>query len=199
MSKIAKVGLIPLVFAIIAPAALAQVNARWVCRVAMGSFGPSPYRSRIEAILGSTSDVQPVTPVAGEVTSRFGWRIHPIHHTQNFHTGIDIAAPAGTPIYSSDAGIVEIANHGGAIGLQVVLNHDSHKTIYGHMSQLAVSPGQSVQRGHLIGYVGSTGDSTGPHLHFTVYERQHHDWHRIDPALYLAQSAEPSECHHLRY
>ncbi|MEM8716390.1 MAG: M23 family metallopeptidase [Cyanobacteria bacterium P01_G01_bin.4] len=197
MSKIALV-LVPLTLAIAAPTAVAQINERWVCRVAMGSFGPSPYRSRIEEILGRDRGVQPVTPVAGEVTSSFGWRTHPIYQTQNFHTGIDIAAPAGAPIYSSDAGTVEVANHGGAIGLQVMLNHDSHRTIYGHMSQLAVSPGQSVQRGHLIGYVGSTGDSTGPHLHFTVYERQLNGWERIDPANYLAQSSESSECQHLR-
>ena len=177
-----------------APSANAQPNNRWICRVAAGSFGPSPYRSRIEEILGSPALSSPITPVSGPVTSQFGWRTHPIYGTSNFHNGIDIAAPEGTPIYSSDAGTVELANHGGAIGLQVVLEHPHHKTIYGHMSQLAVSAGQPVQRGDLIGYVGSTGDSTGPHLHFTVYERLSDGWGRVDPAGYLAQTSPQTDC-----
>ncbi|MGK7911586.1 MAG: M23 family metallopeptidase [Synechococcus sp.] len=178
----------------VAPSAIAQPNNRWICRVAAGSFGPSPYRSRIEEILGSTIQSSPITPVSGPVTSDFGWRTHPIYGTSNFHSGIDIAAPMGTPIYSSEAGTVETANHGGAIGLQVVLNHGSHKTIYGHMSQLAVAPGQSVRRGDAIGYVGSTGTSTGPHLHFTVYERLPNGWGRVDPAAYLAQTSTQTDC-----
>ncbi|MEM8716028.1 MAG: M23 family metallopeptidase [Cyanobacteria bacterium P01_G01_bin.4] len=176
------------------PSAIAQPNNRWICRVAAGSFGPSPYRSRIEEILGSPPQSSPMTPVSGPVTSNFGWRTHPIYGTSNFHTGIDIAAAEGTPIYSSEAGTVEAANDGGAIGLQVVLNHGLHKTIYGHMSQLAVAPGQSVQRGDAIGYVGSTGTSTGPHLHFTVYERLPDGWGRVDPAAYLAQPSSQTDC-----
>ena len=197
MSKIASIGLVPLALAVTAPAVLGQASDRWVCRVAAGSFGPSPYRSRIEEIL-QTRSLSPTLPVSGPVTSRFGWRTHPIYGTSNFHTGIDIAAAEGTPIYSSDAGTVELANHGGAIGLQVAIVHATHKTIYGHMSRFAVSPGQSVQRGDPIGYVGSTGDSTGPHLHFTVYERQHDRWERIDPAEYLAQAPTTSDCQHAR-
>ena len=198
MAKITPVLLAPFALALVLPMAQAQLSDRWVCRVAMGSFGPSPYRSRIETILGGTNPQQlPLTPVAGNITSTFGWRSHPIHGTQSFHTGIDIAAPHGTPIYSSDAGTVEIANHGGSIGLQVVLDHSTHKTVYGHMSQIAVTAGQSISRGQPIGYVGSTGDSTGPHLHFTVFERQHNQWQRIDPATYLAQSPTPSNCQHL--
>lgn len=171
-----------------------QITDSWVCRVAAGSFGPSPYRTRIDEIL-RTGEL-PATPVSGHITSAFGWRTHPIYGTQNFHTGIDIAAPEGTPIYSSEAGVVEVANHGGAIGLQVTISHATHKTIYGHMSRIAVAPGQSIQQGDLIGYVGSTGDSTGPHLHFTVYEQQADGWQRIDPANYLAQSSSP-QCQHL--
>lgn len=192
--QIATLALALTTLLIASPSTTAQPSNRWICLVAAGSFGPSPYRSRIEEILGSPVQSSPITPVSGPVTSNFGWRIHPIYGTSNFHSGIDIAAPEGTPIYSSDAGTVELANHGGAIGLQVVLEHLSHKTIYGHMSQLAVSAGQSVQQGDLIGYVGSTGDSTGPHLHFTVFERQTDGWGRIDPANYLAQTSTHTDC-----
>ncbi len=89
---------------------------------------------------------------------------------QRFHTGIDLAAPIGTPIYAAKAGQVATAGWSrGGFGLHVILDHGaSHETVYAHMSRVAVRPGEWVERGEIIGYVGSTGWSTGPHLHFEV-------------------------------
>jgi murein DD-endopeptidase MepM/ murein hydrolase activator NlpD len=89
---------------------------------------------------------------------------------QRFHTGIDLAAPTGTPIYAARAGQVDTAGWSRfGYGLHVILDHGgAQETLYGHMSRIAVRPGQWVARGELIGYVGSTGWSTGPHLHFEV-------------------------------
>ncbi len=89
---------------------------------------------------------------------------------QRFHTGIDLAAPTGTPIYAARAGQVDTAGWSRfGYGLHVILDHGgAQETLYGHMSRIAVRPGQWVDRGDLIGYVGSTGWSTGPHLHFEV-------------------------------
>ncbi len=89
---------------------------------------------------------------------------------QRFHTGLDLAAPMGTPIYAARAGQVETAGWSPyGYGLNVILNHGgSVETLYGHMSRIVAQPGEYVQRGQLIGYVGSTGWSTGPHVHFEV-------------------------------
>jgi murein DD-endopeptidase MepM/ murein hydrolase activator NlpD len=109
-------------------------------------------------------------PVRGaRLTSPFGFRVHPIYGTTRLHTGMDLAAPAGTPIKAAaDAVVVSAGPHGG-YGLAVVLDHGSAlATLYGHMSRLDVRPGDVVHRGDQIGLVGSTGASTGPHVHFEV-------------------------------
>lgn len=89
---------------------------------------------------------------------------------QRFHTGLDMAAPTGTPIYAAQSGQVEVAGWSSwGYGIHAIIDHgNSLETLYGHMSRLAVRPGQYVERGDLVGYVGSTGWSTGPHLHFEV-------------------------------
>jgi len=108
-------------------------------------------------------------PVSGGVTSGFGWRMHPITHTRRFHDGVDLSAGYGTPIHAADKGMVVHAGWWGAYGQAVILDHGSGlSTLYGHMSSIAVGDGQTVHRGQIIGYVGSTGWSTGPHLHFSV-------------------------------
>jgi murein DD-endopeptidase MepM/ murein hydrolase activator NlpD len=107
-------------------------------------------------------------PVRGaRLTSPFGFRVHPIYRTVRLHTGMDLAAPAGTPIKAAaDAVVVSAGAHGG-YGLAVVLDHGGAlATLYGHMSRLDVQPGDVVHRGDRIGLVGSTGASTGPHVHF---------------------------------
>ena len=103
------------------------------------------------------------------VTSQFGGRIHPIYHTSGSHRGIDISAPRGTPICAAGNGVVIRACYSGSYGNHVMVNHGGGVvTVYAHASALAVSVGQSVTTGQVIAYVGSTGASTGNHLHFEV-------------------------------
>lgn len=107
----------------------------------------------------------------GNLRSRFGYRIHPIFHTRRLHTGIDLAATTGTPIYASGDGVVERAQWVSGYGRYVELRHvNGYETAYGHMSRIAdgMAPGVHVQQGQIIGYVGTSGQSTGPHLHFEI-------------------------------
>ncbi len=109
-------------------------------------------------------------PCAGPITSPYGYRIHPILHTRRFHNGIDIGAGYGTPIKASDDGRVMYAGWKGAYGKTVIVDHGSGwSTMYGHCSKIYVGRGEVVSRGETIAAVGSTGWSTGSHLHWTVY------------------------------
>ena len=109
------------------------------------------------------------TPGYSKITSDYGMRVHPILGTKKLHTGIDIGAPSGTSIVSGDAGVVIHAGWLGAYGNAVVVDHGGGlSTLYGHMSSIAVREGQQVTAGQKLGGVGSTGLSTGPHLHFEV-------------------------------
>ncbi|MCG9478736.1 MAG: peptidoglycan DD-metalloendopeptidase family protein [Actinomycetia bacterium] len=108
-------------------------------------------------------------PVAGRISSGFGYRVHPIFGTRRFHSGLDLAAPYGTPIIAADGGQVVQAGYFGGYGNSIMIYHGGgYATWYAHMSGFNVSNGQMVQRGQVIGFVGSTGWSTGPHLHFEV-------------------------------
>lgn len=112
-----------------------------------------------------------ITPVSGYViSSAFGMRVHPVLGYARMHNGIDMACAAGTPIYATRAGTVTVASYqAGGAGNYVALNHgDGFGSIYMHMTNYVVTAGQKVSAGQLIGYVGSTGISTGPHLHFGV-------------------------------
>lgn len=101
--------------------------------------------------------------------SAYGWRLHPILGVMKFHAGEDIGAPSGTPILAADSGVAYPASNPGGYGNYVLIDHgDGRSTLYGHMTSYCVSYGQSVKQGDVIGYVGSTGLSTGPHLHFEV-------------------------------
>lgn len=109
-------------------------------------------------------------PVPGGVSSGFGMRFHPILNYSRMHQGVDLRASYGTPIIAVSDGRVEFAGWHGGHGNAVELNHGGGlETLYGHMSRIAVRVGESVHRGAVIGYVGSTGLSTGPHLHFEVH------------------------------
>jgi len=120
--------------------------------------------------------------VVGEVTSGFGYRIHPIFNVRRMHTGIDIDADTGDPIKAASGGTVVSAGWRGGYGKCVVIAHSGGlATLYGHMSEIKVSVGQAVKKGQVIGKVGSTGYSTGPHLHFEV--RVNGDC--VDPLKYL--------------
>lgn len=109
-------------------------------------------------------------PLAVErMTSNFGMREHPILGGRRAHKGIDLAAPTGTPVYATADGTVSRASWFSGYGLYVSLEHGGDmQTRYGHMSRLNVADGQRVHKGDIIGYVGSTGNSTGPHLHYEV-------------------------------
>ncbi|NEU75779.1 M23 family metallopeptidase [Hassallia byssoidea VB512170] len=124
--------------------------------------------------------------VPSPITSLFGWRVHPITGDRRFHAGTDLGAAMGTPILAAATGQVEVADWVGGYGLTVILNHSSaQQTLYGHMSEIFVQPGQVVQQGSVIGRVGSTGNSTGPHLHFEVRHLTSLGWVATDPGVQL--------------
>jgi len=105
------------------------------------------------------------------LSSRFGYRKHPIFKTRRLHSGVDLAAPRGTPIYASGDGVVKKAQRVSGYGIYVSLDHvNGFETAYGHMSKIAsgIKSGVRVRQGQIIGYVGSTGNSTGNHLHFEI-------------------------------
>ncbi|WEK04677.1 MAG: M23 family metallopeptidase [Candidatus Devosia phytovorans] len=107
----------------------------------------------------------------GTLRSRFGYRVHPIFHTRRLHTGVDLAARSGTPIYAAGDGVIEYYKWQSGYGNKVEIKHvNGYETAYGHMSRYAdgLEVGSHVRQGQLIGYVGSTGQSTGPHLHFEI-------------------------------
>ncbi|MBV8725080.1 MAG: peptidoglycan DD-metalloendopeptidase family protein [Candidatus Eremiobacteraeota bacterium] len=108
-------------------------------------------------------------PVTGTITSPFGWRSNPFGGAPEFHQGLDIAAPTGTTVTAAAAGTVIMAQWYGGYGNYILIDHGGgYSTGYGHLSAIFVSTGQTVARGQAIGAVGSTGQSTGPHLHFEV-------------------------------
>ena len=120
-----------------------------------------------------------VAPVPGRITSRYGSRYHPILHIRRMHAGVDFHATYGTPIHAATDGTVQVAGRNGGYGNYVRIAHAGGiATGYAHMSRIAVRPGARVQRGQVIGYVGSTGLSTGPHLHFEMYK----GGKKIDPS-----------------
>jgi murein DD-endopeptidase MepM/ murein hydrolase activator NlpD len=134
-----------------------------------------------------------IFPVAvpAPITSLFGWRIHPISGAQKLHTGTDIGAAMGTPVLAAMPGQVILADDMGGYGLTVAIAHANgmRQTLYGHMSQLFVRPGDVVQQGTVIGRVGSTGASTGAHLHFEVRQMMPDGtWVALDAGQYLEAS-----------
>ncbi|MEC4815840.1 MAG: peptidoglycan DD-metalloendopeptidase family protein [Scytonema sp. PMC 1069.18] len=123
-----------------------------------------------------------VYPSDGSTSSPFGWRVHPVLGYRRFHAGLDFAASYGSTIRAADSGTVIFAGWYGGYGKAVIISHGkSITTLYGHSSELYVSEGQTVQRGQPIAAVGSTGLSTGPHLHFEVRR----DGTPVDPANFL--------------
>ena len=125
----------------------------------------------------------PVIPVQGaRITSRFGYRIHPITEKRGFHTGLDMAAPEGTPISAVYYGKVTETGEGDSWGKYVLVEHsDGFETFYCHLSEIYVQEGAVIRQGETLGLVGSTGMSTGPHLHFEVKINDI----RVDPELLL--------------
>lgn len=119
------------------------------------------------------------------LTSGFGLRTHPVLGGRRGHKGLDMAAPTGTPIYAPADGVVAKAEWFGAYGNFISIGHGSElETRYGHLSRMTVSAGQRVRKGDLIGHVGSTGRSTGPHLHYEVRVAGQ----AVDPTPYMSES-----------
>lgn len=143
-------------------------------RVQLLRWGPDGGFISLQALSGTGSadgGSDLAAPVAGRITSGFGLRRHPILGFVRMHSGVDFAAGWGSPIYAVSDGRVNFAGWHGGHGNYVRIDHGGGLgTGYGHMSRIAVAPGMTVRRGQVIGYVGSTGLSTGPHLHYEVYE-----------------------------
>lgn len=133
-----------------------------------------------------TSMMYPLT-IPATITSLFGWRIHPITGTPRFHAGTDFGADLGTPVLAAYSGNVAIADMIGGYGLTVVLDHQKfgEQTLYGHLSEIFVKPGEAVEQGTVIGLVGNTGNSTGPHLHFEVRQLTDKGWVATDPGIQI--------------
>lgn len=134
--------------------------------------------------LASIPAIQPVSNKnLRSMASGFGYRLHPIYKTYKMHTGIDFTAPTGTPIYATGNGKVVTPTDGGhGYGNHVVIDHGfGYKSLYGHMYKTKVRIGQRVKRGELIGYVGNTGLSSGPHLHYEVIK----NGRKINPINYF--------------
>ncbi len=115
-------------------------------------------------------------------TSKFGWRTHPITGSRRFHSGVDIGAPMGAPVVAAGGGTIISAGWQGGYGKAIVIQHNGvQQTLYGHLSEIFVQPGQTVEPGTVIGRVGSTGNSTGPHLHFETRMSTTDGWVAVDP------------------
>lgn len=127
----------------------------------------------------------PCLPVSGKVTSLFGKRVHPVYGTDGFHSGMDIAAPKGTPILAALDGTVCDTGVGEAAGNYVKLLHDNGLcTLYCHMDRVNTEKGVRIRKGDVIGFVGETGLATGPHLHFEVQR----DGEKLDPSFLLDEA-----------
>jgi murein DD-endopeptidase MepM/ murein hydrolase activator NlpD len=145
-----------------------------------------------EELLASTPAIQPVSNSdLKRIASGFGYRIDPVYKTVKYHNGLDFSAPQGTPIYATANGTIRTAaNLGSGYGNHVVINHGyGYETLYGHMFRIKVKAGQRVKRGEIIGWVGSTGKSTGPHCHYEVHKNGRH----LDPVYFFYNDLTPEQ------
>jgi murein DD-endopeptidase MepM/ murein hydrolase activator NlpD len=145
-----------------------------------------------EELLSHTPAIQPVSNKdLTRIASGFGHRIDPIYKTTKMHAGIDFTAPQGTPIYATADGVVRVAgNTSNGYGNHVVITHGyGYETLYGHMVKVKSRPGQQVKRGEVIGWVGSTGKSTGPHCHYEV----HKTGNKINPVYFFYNDLSPDQ------
>ncbi|HSC54789.1 MAG TPA: M23 family metallopeptidase [Phnomibacter sp.] len=147
---------------------------------------------RKEDLLAAIPAIQPVSNQDLErVASGFGYRIDPIYKVPKLHAGLDFTAPQGTPIYATANGSIEQAtNSNSGYGNHVIINHGfGYKTLYGHMVRIKVKNGQKVRRGEVIGWVGSTGKSTGPHCHYEVIK----SGNKVDPIYFFYNDLTPEQ------
>ncbi|MBK7561050.1 MAG: peptidoglycan DD-metalloendopeptidase family protein [Chitinophagaceae bacterium] len=145
-----------------------------------------------EKLLSHTPAIQPVSNKdLNRVASGFGYRIDPVYKTTKFHAGLDFSAPQGTPIYATADGTVTTAGStGNGYGNHVIINHGyGYETLFGHMVRVKVRSGITVKRGEVIGWVGSTGKSTGPHCHYEV----HKNGEKINPIYFFFNDLTPEQ------
>ncbi len=145
-----------------------------------------------EEMLSSIPAIQPVrNEDLARMASGFGYRIHPIYKVPKFHAGMDFTASTGTEIFATGDGVIErVERRKTGYGLNVIIRHGyGYKTLYGHMSQIKVREGQRVKRGDVIGLVGNTGTSVGPHLHYEVIK----DGAKVNPAHYYFNDLTPEQ------
>ena len=145
-----------------------------------------------EKLLAAIPAIQPVSNKdLNRIASGFGTRIDPVYKVTKFHAGLDFTAPQGTPIYATaDGRISKATREEGGYGNHVVINHGyGYETLYGHMVRIKARAGQSVKRGEIIGWVGSTGKSTGPHCHYEV----HKNGTPVDPVFFFYNDLTPEQ------
>ena len=145
-----------------------------------------------EEMLASIPAIQPIpNKNLKRMASGYGYRIHPVYKTRKLHTGMDFTSPTGTEIYATGNGkVVKIKKTRRGYGMHIVIDHGfGYSTLYGHMSKFNVRKGQTVKRGDVIGYVGNTGTSTAPHLHYEV----HKDGKKINPINFYFNDLTPEQ------
>lgn len=145
-----------------------------------------------EQLLAATPSIQPISNKdLTRIASGFGYRIDPIYKVGKMHAGLDFTAPQGTPIYATANGIISLAGYSnGGYGNHVIIDHGyGYQTLYGHMVKVKAKVGEQIKRGEVIGWVGSTGKSTGPHCHYEV----HKDGHPVDPIYFFYNDLTPEQ------
>lgn len=144
-----------------------------------------------EFLLKATPSIQPINNKdLTRIASGFGYRIDPIYKTQKFHEGLDFSAPIGTPIYATAEGRVVKREFNAGYGNHIILEHGyGYQTLYGHMHAYNVKLGQHVYRGEVIGFVGNTGKSVGPHCHYEVIKNHE----KVDPVYYFYSDLTPEQ------
>lgn len=144
-----------------------------------------------EQRMAATPAIVPIKGGAMNVISGFGYRIHPIYRTRRMHTGIDIAAKTGTPVYATADGVsIRPESSMSGYGLYVMIDHGyGYQTLYAHLSRVTAKPGKKIKRGELLGYVGNTGLSVAPHLHYEI----HQNGQQINPIHYFFNDLNPRD------
>ncbi len=160
-----------------------ELFASWT---SLDNAGPQTPGAPSPAFERPTVSVPSLMPLStARLTSGYGMRDHPVLRSRRQHNGVDLAAPSGTPVYATADGLVSRADWFSSYGLYINIDHGAElETRYAHLSRLAVAAGERVQKGDLIGYVGSTGRSTGPHLHYEVRV----DGVAVNPIPYMVET-----------
>ncbi|MBR8830840.1 MAG: hypothetical protein N5P05_000238 [Chroococcopsis gigantea SAG 12.99] len=191
----------------VAPGSVVALNPQnWNgARLALEPVGPTTSNSNEPATYDRTANLSASNPnqphstdllfplaLPAAVTSVFGWRTNPVTGVQSTHEGTDLGAPIGTPVLAAYKGEVAVADWVGGYGLTVILRHldGTQESRYGHLSEITVKPGQWVEQGTVIGKVGSTGISTGPHLHFEWRHNTAQGWVAVDAGVHLEYALE---------